>query len=97
MEYIKIIKENGKYREEEYKIPPVKDECHIKKELHLCGEACKNAYANKCDKIYDKYKNIYNYRFITKGYQIENSDGIVESLIVKECTNYEKEENKNQQ
>lgn len=61
------------------------------KEKHLCSMACKNAYANKCEKVFDiRKRKIGKYGFITDGYQVLNEDGDVEKFIVYSCDNYVK-------
>ena len=77
----------------------IKKDCHeedlqiIRNQSHLCNMACKNAYSNKCPKIYDKRKReIGKYDFITDGIQILNNYDIVDIFIVKKCKKYSKSE-----
>ncbi len=56
---------------------------------HLCWKDCECAYVSKCPKIADaKKKNISEYDFIKRGYQIYNENGELDDFGVFECDNY---------
>lgn len=56
---------------------------------------CKKGNPIDCPKIAARAnKHIENYDFITDGYQINNSDGELENLVVYKCSNFEKQEAK---
>ncbi len=63
-----------------------------KKECHLCAN-CENCRADKCQKVHDaENQYISKYDFINDGYQVYNGTGKISDFIVRECGNYEKEQ-----
>lgn len=56
---------------------------------------CKKGNVIDCKKVADgEKKHIEKYDFITDGYQINDSNGQLENLVVYKCSNYEKQEAK---
>ena len=58
---------------------------------HLCWEDCEYAFADKCPKIRDYYKetHINKYPFIEEGWQTLDENGDVDDFIVTKCSKYE--------
>ncbi len=84
-----LKKENGIVRIVDTNVEAV--EQFIKETSNPCFE-CKYGYANKCPKISDEFKkNILEYDYITDGYQVYNENCDVESLVITNCTKFEKE------
>ena len=56
---------------------------------HLCWD-CANGCPANCNKVKDiKKKNIEAYPFITSGYQVFNTNGNMDRMIVTECKDYQ--------
>ena len=92
MENIVIKKENGVVRI----INANKDLINkiTKGYTNPCAE-CKKCNSNDCEKVADgNNKHIEKYDFITDGYQINGSDGELQNLVVRNCSNFEKQPTK---
>ena len=90
MENMMLKKQNGKLEIKFIDVEILNE--MTKKECHLCAN-CENCRANKCQKVADiDNKYIGKYDFISDGYQVYNGNGKISDFIVRECGNYEKEQ-----
>lgn len=90
MEKVILKKENGKVEVFSANSEIVKN--NTENCLHLCWENCANACPNKCQKVADiKKEKIDKYDFITDGLQVLNDKGQVDTFIVTNCQNFERE------
>ncbi len=90
MENMMIKKQNGKLEITFIDAQILRE--MTKKECHLCAN-CENCRADKCQKVHDaENQYISKYDFISDGYQVYNGTGKTSDFIIRECANFEKEQ-----